>query len=366
MSSSLRLAVVGAGTISQLAHLPAAEVADGVEVVALCDARPALLALVAAHRHIPTTFAAIDDLLADESIDAVDLCVPTIAHDTLAVQALAAGKHVLVEKPMASTVPRARRMIDAATASSGRTLMIGHHKRFDPGCEQAFEVLRSGRIGTPRLIIYPFGTGNWTQPSPERLLTTAEPQQPWEYDLPFPVEDPRLRTYWAMLLEMFTHMTNLVRWLVGDPDWILSAQPIQGAVRGSLTLAWGDDADEANAFLTDGPHYVANVWNEDLTISGDEGRLEIVLPPNVYVNKPARVRVFDAASGTDTLLPEVYGWAFAREIEHFAHAISTGEPVRTPPDDTIKDLLLAHAAMEVAAGLAPAPHRIDYGPGASP
>ncbi len=365
MPQPLRLGVVGAGTISQLAHLPAAEMAGGVEVVALCDSRPDLLALVAAHRHIFATFASVDDLLADDTIDAVDLCVPTIAHDELSVRALGAGKHVLVEKPMASTVPRARRMVEAAH-SSGRTLMIGHHKRFDPGCEQSFEVLRAGRIGTPRLLTYPFGTGNWTEPSPERILSTAEPQTPWEYEYPFAAGDPRLCTYWAMLLEMFTHMTNLVRWLVGDPGWILSAQPVRGAVRGTLTLGWGDDAGDAQGFFTDGPHYAANVWNEVLTIYGDEGRVEVVLPPNVYVNKPARVRVFEAAAGTDTLLPEVYGWAFAREIEHFARAIRDGEPVRTSPEDTLKDLLLAHAAMEVAAGLSPAPHRIDYGSGGTP
>jgi predicted dehydrogenase len=360
MSHPLRLGVLGAGTISQLAHLPAAEIAEGVEVTALGDSRADLLARVAARRHVQRTYASVEELLGDETVEAVDLCVPTIAHDELAVMALRAGKHVLCEKPMASTVPRAERMIEAAR-DSGRTLMIGHHKRFDPGCEQACEVLRAGRIGQPRLVIYHFGTGNWTEPAPERALTSAEPAPPWEYEYPFGVDDPRLRAYWVSLLEMFTHMTNLLRWLVGDPDWILSAQPAQNVVRGTLTLGWGDDAADLQAFCVDGPHYPVNTWNEVLTVWGDEGRVEVVLPPNVYVNKPARVRIFDAGTGADTLLPEVYGWAFAREIEHFAHAVRHSEPVRTPPEDSLKDLLIAQAAIEVAAGSTPAPRRLEYG-----
>ena len=156
-------------------------------------------------------------------------------------------------------------------------------------------------------------------------------------------------------------MTNLIRWLVGDPDWVLSAQPAQNVVRGTLTLGWGDEAGETQAFCVDGPHYPATAWHEVLTVWGDEGRVEVLLPQNVYVNKPARVRVFEAATGADTLLPEVYGWAFAREVEHFARAVREGESVRTPPEDSLKDLLIAQAAVEVATGGTPVPRRVDYG-----
>jgi predicted dehydrogenase len=110
----------------------------------------------------------------------------------------------------------------------------------------------------------------------------------------------------------------------------------------------------------DGPHYEANVWNEVLTIWGEEGRVEITLPQNVYLNKPARVRLFEAKSGADTLLPEVYGWAFARELEHFAECVRQGTSFRTEAADAIRDLAIAETAGVAAAGKVALPARIDY------
>ncbi len=359
MTRPLRVGIIGAGNIAQVAHLPAAELLDDVEVVALCDQRPELLRKVAERFRVTSTHQAADALLADGAVEAVSLCVPTIAHDALAEAALAAGKHVLCEKPMASTLERAFRMI-AATREHGRRLMIGHHKRHDPGCEQAREVLLDGRVGRPRLVIYHFGTGNWLAPAPRPPLSSEEPPPPWEYEYPPGIEDPRHRAYYDSLLEMFTHMTNLIRWLVGDPVWVLGAQHAANAVRGTLMLGWGDDGSDMQAFCVDGPHYPSNAWNEALTVWGDEGRVEITLPQNAFVNKPARARVFEATTGGDTLLPEVYGWAFARELEHFAHCLRTDEPFRTSAEDSLKDLAIAETAVRAAAGLAPVPARIDY------
>jgi predicted dehydrogenase len=360
MIEPLRLGVIGAGTISQLAHLPGAEIAPTAQVVALCDGRADLLQAVAARHHVPRTYGSVGELLGDESVEAIDLCVPTIMHDGLAVQALTGGKHVLCEKPMAATVARAREML-AAAQSSGKRLMIGHHKRYDPGCEQAQAAIAQGDIGSPLLAIYHFGTGNWTLPAPRQPLVSSEPAPSWEYDYPDGVEDARQRAYYESLLEMFTHITNLLRWLLGDPDWVLAAQPASGVVRGTLTLGWGD-APDTQAFCVDGPHYAANVWNEVLTIWGEEGRAEITLPQNVYVGKPARVRLFDARSGADTLLPEAYGWAFAREIEHFAVAVRNGTPFRTEGADSLKDLVIAETAAKAAAGLCTLPTRLKCPP----
>ncbi|MGQ9731818.1 MAG: Gfo/Idh/MocA family protein [Candidatus Zipacnadales bacterium] len=359
MSEPLRLAIIGAGKISQLAHLPAAQMADNVEVVALCDSRVNLLSCVAAQHNIARTYTSITDVLADEAVEAVDLCVPTLVHGALSRQMLAGGKHVLCEKPMASRVPQAVSMLAVARKANCR-LMVGHHKRYDPGCEQAREVLRSGAIGSPRLVTYLFGTGNWTAPAPHPTVICADPAGPWEYEYPPGIEQPSLRAYYESLLEMFTHVTNLLRWLIGDPEWLLAAQPTQGPVRGIVSLGWGEEAVETYAFCTDGPHYSANVWNETLTIWGDEGRIELVLSPNVQVNQPARVRLFTAQTGCDTLMPPVYGWAFARQLAHFAACIRTGKPFRTEGEDSIKDIIIAETAVLAAAGLYPLPTRIPY------
>lgn len=361
MTLPLRLGVIGAGNISQVAHLPAAELTDTVEVVALCDERVGLLRRVADRFRVPTTYHQADALMADEAIEAVDLCVPTIVHDGLATAALAAARHVLCEKPMASTLQRASRML-AAADEHGARLMVGHHKRYDPGCEQAREAVLDGRIGRPRLVTYHFGTGNWMGPAPRAPLLSEEPRVPWEYEYPAGVDDARHRRYYVSLLEMFSHMTNLIRWLVGDPQWVLGAQHAANAVRGTLMLGWGDDGSDMQAFCVDGPHYDSNAWNEVLTVWGDEGRIEITLPQNAFVNKSARVRLFESKTGTDALLPEIYGWAFARELEHFAHCLRTDQPFHTSGEDSLKDLVIAATAARVAAGLARVPARIDYDP----
>jgi predicted dehydrogenase len=76
-------------------------------------------------------YSSIDTLLADRAIDAVDICLPTDLHESVAIQALRAGKHVLVEKPMALDGSSARRMIAEAEAC-GRTLMCAQVLRFLP------------------------------------------------------------------------------------------------------------------------------------------------------------------------------------------------------------------------------------------
>lgn len=358
MSGRLGMGIIGAGAISQLAHLPAAQIAPNVQVVALCDSRRDLAQAVAARYHIPCVYASLDELLANDRVQAVSLCVPTLLHADLAIRALSAGKHVLCEKPMASTVARGAAMVAAAQAS-GKRLMIGHHKRYDPGCEQAKAVLSDGTIGTPRFVIYQFGTGNWTAPALTNPLVSSEPAAPWSYEYPNGIEEGWARAYYESLLEMFSHITNLLRWFLGDPGWVLDARPAIGPVRGTLTLGWGNGPD-IQAFCTDGPHYSANVWNEVVTVWGEEGRIEVALPQNVYVNKPARVRVFEVGTGSDILLPETYGWAFAREVEHFARCINESTPFRTEATDSLKDVVIAETAVRAVAGLCSFPARIVY------
>ena len=89
-----------------------------------------------------TKYTSIDALLADPTIDAVDICLPTDMHESVAIQALRAGKHVLVEKPIALDGASAQRMI-AAADSCGRTLMCGQVLRFLP----EYHALQSNILG---------------------------------------------------------------------------------------------------------------------------------------------------------------------------------------------------------------------------
>jgi len=132
--SQLRLGVVGLGRISQVAHLPAATKAARVRLAAVCDASPSLVGQVAKHYEVPG-FTDIGQLLS-EDLDAILVATPDRSHAALATLALQAGKHVLVEKPLADSVTAAEELADFA-AATGLKLQVGAMKRHDPGIEFA-------------------------------------------------------------------------------------------------------------------------------------------------------------------------------------------------------------------------------------
>lgn len=93
-----------------------------------------------------SAYAELGELLDDPSIDMVDLCVPTALHAEMAVAALDAGKHVIVEKPMAATVAEADRMLDAARRAD-RQLMVAHLVPFAPPYRYVMDAVADGRFG---------------------------------------------------------------------------------------------------------------------------------------------------------------------------------------------------------------------------
>lgn len=109
------------------------------------------------------------ELLADDSVEAVDVVVPNYLHEQVALDALAAGKHVLLEKPMALTVEGCDRIIEAARKSA-RVVLVGHELHFSPLYAEIKRLIDAGRIGTPRYVLvdlwrrpYRAGSDNWKQ-----------------------------------------------------------------------------------------------------------------------------------------------------------------------------------------------------------
>ena len=136
----VRVGLIGAGRIAQVAHLPALAKSRQVELSAVCDPSEALATGVARH-HGVEAFTSVDELL-DSPIDAVLIATPDRTHYTLATQALSAGKHVLVEKPLVDNVEDAERLVKVV-ADSGKKLQVGAMKRHDPGVQFAKEALTS-------------------------------------------------------------------------------------------------------------------------------------------------------------------------------------------------------------------------------
>ncbi|HQY94266.1 Gfo/Idh/MocA family oxidoreductase, partial [Caldilinea sp.] len=113
----LRIGVLGAGPISQFAHLEATRKARNAELVALCDAAEDLLAQMAAVHRPARTYTDFAAMLADPDVDAVIIGVADQYHVPLAQQAIAAGKHVLVEKPLGVSVEECEALRQTVMAS---------------------------------------------------------------------------------------------------------------------------------------------------------------------------------------------------------------------------------------------------------
>lgn len=155
-SEPVRYAVVGLGWFAQVAILPAFENArDKARLVALVSSDGEKLAELGARYEIPerlrVDYDGYGDLLASGEIDAVYLALPNHLHCEYAVRAAHAGIHVLCEKPMAVTEEECRTMIEAAE-DGGVKLMIAYRLHFEEANLRAAEIVRSGRIGTPRFF----------------------------------------------------------------------------------------------------------------------------------------------------------------------------------------------------------------------
>ena len=123
----------------------------GAELRWLCDASDE--ALERWGRAFPgaRTTASVDDLLADDSLDAVVVATPVPTHAELAIRVLEAGKHCFVEKPLARSEQEAEAVSEAARGS-GRVLMVGHLLEYHPGVERLSQLVSSGELGELRYV----------------------------------------------------------------------------------------------------------------------------------------------------------------------------------------------------------------------
>ena len=138
------MAIVGAGWAGRRQAEAARELDGRVEVVALVDHDAGHLASSAPDLGIERTSTDVDAALADPRVEAVSICTPHVHHAPMALQAIAAGKHVIVEKPMATSVADATRMIDAADAA-GVTLYVAENHIYEARVEELRSIVQSGR-----------------------------------------------------------------------------------------------------------------------------------------------------------------------------------------------------------------------------
>jgi len=140
----MRVAVIGVGSMG-FNHLRVYSELEGVEVVGISDVSAERLELLKARFQVPT-YSDYRKLIEEQKPDAVSITVPTSEHEQVATFALRAGVHVLVEKPIASTVEEGQRLIDLAQEVD-RKLMVGHIIRFNPAIQELKARLEAGELG---------------------------------------------------------------------------------------------------------------------------------------------------------------------------------------------------------------------------
>lgn len=191
----LRFGVVGLGMGVQ--HCLDLIDAEGCELAAVCDASPARLEENSRKFGVPgyVTFQA---LLADETVDVVNICTPSGTHADLSVEALSAGKHVVCEKPPDVTVEAVDRMI-AARDESDRELMVIFQARFEPAYKEARAAIAEGRLGR---IIGLHGNVNWYR-APDYFDSPGKWKGTWKFD------------GGGSLANQGVHTADLMQWLGG-------------------------------------------------------------------------------------------------------------------------------------------------------
>lgn len=154
---TLKVAVIGCGSIAQHRHLIEYKAHTAVKIIAVCDIVEAR-ANETAKKYDATAYTDYQVLLEKEKPDLVSVCLPNYLHAPVSVAALNAGAHVLCEKPMAISLEEADQMIEAAHRN-GKKLMIGHNQRFVASHEKARALIAAGEIGKVYSFRTAFGHG---------------------------------------------------------------------------------------------------------------------------------------------------------------------------------------------------------------
>jgi predicted dehydrogenase len=201
--SPLRVGFIGSGWTDST-QIPTFRL-GGLHPQAIASANPARARAVAERHGLAAACETWQELIARDDVDIVSICTPPHLHREIAVAALAAGKHVICEKPTALNTAEAEAMLAAAQAAPGQLAIVDHELRFHPQRLQMRQMIREGYIGSV-LHVHMDRLGS------ERL----NPNLPWNWWCD-------LDAGGGMLNALGSHLLDLARWMVGRID-ALTAQ----------------------------------------------------------------------------------------------------------------------------------------------
>jgi predicted dehydrogenase len=320
MSSPIRLAIIGAGLFAQEAHLPALlALGDTFEIVAVHSRTRAKAAALAAQVSPPAAaYDDLDALLAQNDIEAVDLVLPIQIMPGVLKQALAAGKHVISEKPAAPDVATGRDLLAFYAKYPDQVWMVAENWRYEAAPLRAAEIVQSGEIGQP--LVCHWALHNDMSPSNRYYHT------PWRRESAFPG---------GYLLDGGVHHIAGLRLILGE---IAEVSAVVKQIRPDLPPA---DTLSAALVFDSGVTGVYGVtyahespWPPMLHIVGDAGTLRV---------QPGEIEITTASSVCRTERSDRTG--VEHELAAFAAAIREGTPHRNSPEQGIQDVAVIEAIL---------------------
>ena len=291
---TLRWGFLGASRIGRSALAPAIAMAPGHVLHAVAARDPARAAAYAAEFAAPVSHAGYQALLDDPDVDAVYNALPTDGHTPWTIRALAAGKHVLCEKPLAMTAAEVRAM-QAAEQSSGRRVMEAFCHVFHPQIARAQALIAAGAIGRPLTMQAHFGN-------------TLE----WEGDFRWTAAHGG-----GALYDLGCYALSAMRVLSGlEPQRVSAVQALQGDVDATLAGMLDFGAGIAGQFTCS----FASGKSQSLTMIGTAGRLHLDWP----FSTRGRETTLDSPEGIERF--PVFE-PYVAMVTHFGRAIAGEMPM---------------------------------------
>lgn len=196
----LNIGIIGCGKIAQVRHIPEYIDNKNCKVVGFFDINSSRTEEMA-QKYGGTAYGSYQELLENREIDAVSVCVSNHMHGEITIAALHAGKHVLCEKPMATTLSDCEAMVKASD-ETGKKLLIGHNQRLTPAHMMARKLIEDGIIGDVISFKTTFGHGG-----PETWSITPG-KDVWFFD--------KNAAVMGAMADLGIHKTDLIQFLTGQ------------------------------------------------------------------------------------------------------------------------------------------------------
>ncbi|MCC7430230.1 Gfo/Idh/MocA family oxidoreductase [bacterium] len=332
--SKLKLAVVGSGWIAQLAHLPTWKQLDEVEVVAIVDVDEGKATGVAQKYGIKNVFIDILELLEKmPEVETVDICTPTNLHFPIAQASLLAGKHVIIEKPMATTSKDAEILCNLAKKQN-KELLVAMNHRFRPDSMILKNFIKGKEIGD----IF-FAKAGWLKPKPEGLALK------WQ--------SSKSSAGGGVFMDTGIHILDLSWWLMGNPI----PKTVSASIwKNGRPAKKNEIEDSVSAFLRFENGSTLNLetgWTFNIendliytSLFGTEGSA-LLNPLRIFKRLHGKlVNVTPATENKTITSQNLFKKSYQYELGHFIQVILKKQETYSKPEDAIKRMKIIEAIYE--------------------